>query len=84
MSPDAVPSAPSDLTPPQPAGHLANRQLLSADGRNYLVSSPNPANSNTQKYTFTAYDRQTGARVGAFQSPLAAVLFYVTDSKAVH
>lgn len=84
MSAAAAPSASPELTSPQSSGDAQNRQFLSADGRHYLVSTRNAGNSDTQRYTLTVYDRQTGAHIGAFQSPVAAVPFYVTDSKAVY
>jgi hypothetical protein len=86
MSAAAAPSVPPELISPQPqpSGDAQNRQFLSADGRHYLVSQRNAGMSGTQKYTLTVYDRQSGARIGAFQSPVAAVPFYVTDSRAVY
>jgi hypothetical protein len=62
----------------------SNRQFLSVDGRNFLLSALNKDNSDAQKYTLTVYDRQTGTRLGQFKSSLATVPFYVSDSKAIY
>ena len=86
ISAAAAPSVPPELISPQvqPSGVAENRQFLSGDERHYLVSQRNAGSLSTQKYTLTVYDRQSRSRIGAFQSPVSTVPFYVTDSLAVY
>jgi hypothetical protein len=76
----SVPSSQTNLS--EMPGTAEGRRFLSVDGQDYLVSSRlDPSEAN--KYTLTVYDRQTNARLGQFKSSVAAVPFYVTDSKVI-
>jgi len=77
----SVPSSQTNLS--ELPGTAEGRRFLSVDGQDYLVSSRLDGASEANKYTLTVYDRQTNARLGQFKSSIAAVPFYVTDSKVI-
>jgi photosystem II stability/assembly factor-like uncharacterized protein len=84
MSAADAPGPSPQVASAQPAGDAQNREFLSADGRDYLVSTRSDDHSGTQKYTLTVYDRQTRSPIGEFKSSVAVVPFFVTDDKAVY
>jgi hypothetical protein len=84
MSAADASTPPPQVTSSQPSGDAKNREFLSADGRDYLVSARSNGDSGTQKYTLTVYDRQTRSLLGEFKSSVAVVPFFVTGSKAIY
>ena len=59
-------------------------QFPSADGRHVLTSQRIADDSVWEKYRWTIYDRDTGERVGAFNSHLRLASFFVLGTQAIY
>jgi hypothetical protein len=74
------PDLPADASLP----HVPKPQFLSADQR-YVMSSQRIADDpEWDKYLWTIYQRDTGARVGEFRTHLRYAPFSVTDHRAIY
>lgn len=64
-----------------PAVAAAGRQLLSADGRHVLVTeSIDAAEFTLERYRWTVYERESGARLGSVASMVSAAPFLVVGT----
>ncbi|HEY7213663.1 MAG TPA: hypothetical protein VIC28_03485 [Thermoanaerobaculia bacterium] len=64
-----------------PAVAAEGRQLLSADGRHVLVIEPiNAAEFTLERYRWTVYERESGARLGSVSSMVSAAPFLVVGT----
>jgi len=64
-----------------PAGAAEGRQLLSADGRHVLVTEPvDAAGFTLERYRWTVYERESGAKLGSVASMVAAAPFLVVGT----
>src|SRR5262249_16943809 len=59
-------------------------QFLSADGRHVLSSQRTPDDPVWDKYLWTIYLRDTGARVGEFRTHLRYAPFFVMDHRTIY
>jgi hypothetical protein len=66
-----------------PASDLPAGQLLSADGRHFLVSEVTGDDRVWDKYTVTVYESETHRRVGTFKSHFSITSFFVSDSLVI-
>jgi len=64
-------------------GSNAEGQILSADGKTFVISRQTSDDSVFEKYTLTVYDRRTGTELGQFQSHVAFVPFFVIERRIV-
>jgi hypothetical protein len=63
---------------------VGEKQFLSADRRNILVTKKTGSEMESKKYTLTIYDRRTSARLGELKSHFSVLPFFVSDSLIIY
>jgi len=73
-----------DLAPDATLADVPQPQFLSADGNHVLSSKRIADDPHWDKYVWTIFDRNTGARVGEFRTHIRYGPFFVKDGRAIY
>jgi hypothetical protein len=63
---------------------VGERQFLSADRRDIVVTKKTGGEMEPKRYTLTIYDRRTNARLGELKSHFSVLPFFVSDSMIIY